>query len=365
MKILHFGSNYLPNKGGNVVRMTNMLENNKSGNELFIMTTAQQQDFDDDKYYQEKGIRIFRIKTLDDAKQQLPRVVKEYGIDIVVTHIIPANMIACKSLPKDVIIMTEVHSLIDSGSLKNALKGMLHRFVLNRRTQKYFTLSQGASEYIKANYGVKEKNIVFLPNGSKIDAGVRKNGNPDYFTFGYCGTFYDWQGTDVLIKNVDKILSLGENVRVYLIGGGYKEDVLKEMAEKSNGRLVVTGLVPKDEANCLMDEIDVLMIPRPSMLETETAIPLKIFDSVESGKPVIISDVYGLVEVLSENEAFVYSKKDENGLYNACKTAYENPELLDSKYTASVEKLKQWYTWDDIHKKQNDVFKEVLNAHKN
>ncbi len=365
MKILHFGSNYLPNKGGNVVRMTSMLENNKSGNELFIMTTAKQQDFDDEKYYKETGIRIFRIEKLDDAKSKLPEVVKQYGIDIVVTHIIPANIIACKVLPKNVVIMTEVHSLIDSGSLKNTLKGLLHKFVLNRRTKKYFTLSQGSSEYIIKNYGVKKENVVFLPNGCEINTSERKSGNPAYFTFGYCGTFYSWQGTDVLIKNIDDILSIGENVRVYLIGGGYKEDVLREKAERSDGRLVVTGLVPKAEAESLMDEIDVLMIPRPSMLETETAIPLKIFDSVESGKPVIISDVFGLTEVLSEKEAFVYSKKDEKGLYNACKTAYENPQLLDEKYAASVERVKKWHTWDDIHKKQNDVFKEVLNAKKN
>ena len=136
MRVLHFGSNYLPNKGGNVVRMTKMLEDNKSGDELFVLTTAKKGDFDDEKYYQDKKIKVFRINTLKDANKLLPKIVKENQIDIVVTHIIPANIIACKRLPKNVTIMTEIHSLIDSGFLKNALKGLLHKFVLNKRTKK-------------------------------------------------------------------------------------------------------------------------------------------------------------------------------------------------------------------------------------
>lgn len=365
MKILHFGSNYLPNKGGNVVRMTSMLENNKCANELFIMTVAPRLDFDDDKYFSATGIRIIRIKTLDEAKTLLPKVVEKYNIDIVVTHIIPANIIASRVLPKNVILMTEVHSLIDSGSLKNKLKALLHRFYLNKRTERYFTLSLGSSEYIQKNYGVPEEKIVFLPNGCNIKTTQRKCGNPEYFTFGYCGTFYDWQGIDVIYDNIDRILSLGDNVRVFLIGGGSREDELKTKAEKSNGRLVVTGLVSKMQANELLDEVDVLMIPRPSRLETETAIPLKIFDSVESGKPVIISDVFGLTEVLSDNEAFVYSKKDKDGLFNVCEIVYNNQQLLDEKYNAAVKKIEKWYSWDDIHNKQNKVFEEVLNARKN
>ena len=361
MNILHFGSNYLPSKGGNVVRMTSMLENNNSGNHLFILTTAPKGDFDDEKYYQEKGIRIFRIKSLDEAKALLPLICSENSIDVVVTHIIPANIIACKVVPKNVTIMTEVHSLIDSGWVKNQLKNLLHRFVLNKRTKKYFTLSQGASEYIRKNYGVKKEDIVFLPNGYSGKESPHKKGNPAYFTFGYVGTFYGWQGINIIADNIDRILSLGENVRIYLVGGGQREEELKAKAEKSGGRLVVTGLVPKTEVEKHMNEIDVLMIPRPSTLETETAIPLKIFDSTESGKPVIISDVFGLTEVFGEDEAFVFDKNDENGLYKACVTAYKNPELCEKKFIAAKAKLKKWPVWQQIHERQNNVFKELKN----
>lgn len=361
MKILHFGSNYLPSKGGNVVRMTSMLENNQTKCELFVMTTACSSDFDDEKYYDETGIRVFRIKTLEQAKTELVRVVKEYSIDIVVTHIIPANLIACRFLPKNVIIMTEVHSLIDSGKLKNILKCLLHRFALNRRTKKYFVLSLGAAHYIKKNYGVKDENIIFLPNGFRGKELSQKQGNKDFFTFGYVGTFYSWQGIDIISDNIERILSIGKNVRIYLVGGGQREDELKKRAAESNGRLVVTGLVDKKEVKKHMQEIDILMIPRPSTLETETAIPLKIFDSIENGKPVIISDVFGLTEVLGENEAFVFDKKDKNGLYEACFKAYNNPALCSKKFKNAVSRMEKWPSWEEIHERQYTAFKEVLN----
>ena len=360
MKVLHFGSNYLPSRGGNVVRMTNMLENNNTDTEIFIMTTTPRKDFDDEEYYDKTGIHIFRIDSLEQAKRELPRVTQEYQIDIVVTHIIPANMIACRVLPKNVLIMTEVHSLIDSGTIKNRLKDLLHRFWLNRRTNKYFVLSQGAAKYIKKHYGVRQENIVFLPNGynGKLTAGSA--GNKDYFTFGYVGTFYSWQGIDMIADNVDRILSIGENVRVYLVGGGQREEELKQKAQESNGRLIVTGLVDKAEVEGHMQEIDVLMIPRPSSLETETAIPLKIFDSVECGKPVIISNVFGLEEVLGEDEAFVFEKHDRDGLYKSCLAAYNNQALCLEKFKNAVTKMKEWPTWNEIHVKQYKTFEEAL-----
>lgn len=352
MKVLHFGSNYLPNKGGNVVRMTSMLENNDSDMELFIMTTAVGNGFDDEAYYQKTSIYILRIAKLNDAYKILPEVVEKYKIDTVITHIIPANIIACRCLPKSVTIMTEIHSLIDSGIAKNFAKSLLHRFYLNRRTQKYFVLSMGAAEYIKKHYGVPIDKIVFLPNGCKKNSNGYSGGKEGFFTFGYIGTFYKWQGIRVIYDNAERILNIADNVRLYLIGGGEMESELKALADKYPGRIIITGFLPKVEVQKYYKEIDVLIIPRPSTLETETAIPLKIFESIEAGKPVIISNVFGLTEVLGEDEAFVYASGDTEGLSKACQHAYEDRELGKLKFDNAIQKLQEWPEWKDVHKIQ-------------
>lgn len=358
MNILHFGSNYRPDIGGNVVRMTNMLEDNQCGNKLFILTTAQANGFDDTAYFQRTGVTIIRICKLSDAKTILPNIVSQFQIDIVVTHVIPANLIACRVLPKNVVLMTEVHSLIDSGKMKNLAKMLLHRFYINRKTEKYFVLSQGAAAYLQKNYGLPAKKIQFLPNGYQAKSTTYQSGNPNYFTFGYAGTFYTWQGIDVLCDAIDEILSIDQRIRVYLIGGGQREEALREKAKNSNGRFVVTGLIPRNELEVQINEIDVLMIPRPSTLETETAIPLKIFDSIECGKAVIMSNVFGLTEVLSDKEAIVYDKHNPKGLVQACRQVFENPQICQETYANAVLRLQKWPSWREIHQKQHQVFQE-------
>ena len=338
--------------------MSRMLEDNKCGNKLFVMTTTPPKDFDDDVYFEATGIRIFRIQNLNDAKVLLPDIVKRHDIDIVVTHIIPANIIACSVLPKQVVVMTEIHSLITSRPIKMLAKDLLHRFILNRRTSCYFTLSRGAEHYIEKHYGVRQEKICFLPNGvPHFDSCGREPGNPEFFTFGYIGTFYRWQGTGVILQNAESILSIGSNVRLYMIGGGEKEEEFKALEKKYPGRVIVTGLIPKEKADSLAREIDVLMIPRPSTLESNTAIPLKIFDAVQYGKPVIISDVYGLTEVLSEQEAFIYKNSLPDGLFNMCKYVYMHPEEMDEKHENAVKRIEKWPSWDDIHRRQNEMFK--------
>lgn len=361
MNVLHFGSYYYPDRGGNVVRMVNMLENNHCGNTLFVLTTSPSRDFDDEAYFSRTGIRIIRIESLEDAKSFLPEVVKQYNINIVVTHIIPANIIACSVLPKKTIIMTEIHSLITSNWIKMLGKDILHRFVLNKRTSCYFVLSRGAEIYIQKHYGVKRDKTCFLPNGvTSFNAQERTPGNPDYFTFGYIGTFYQWQGTEVILDNAEKLLSIGPNVRLYMIGGGEKEDEFKALQKKYPGRIVATGLIPKEEADKLSREIDVLMIPRPSTLESNTAIPLKIFEAIQYGKPVILSDVYGLTEVLSEQEAFIYKNSSKDGLFHMCEYIYANPEEMNKRYTCAVAKIVNWPKWDEIHLRQNEVFQKYM-----
>ena len=360
MKILHFGSNYLPNKGGNVVRMTSMLENNKYKNvELFIMTLAKKDNFDDEKYYRTTGIRIIRIPDFEFVKRNLKDIIKKYQINIIVTHILPATMIACKYAPSYVKIYTEIHSIIDSGKIKNFIKTLLYRYWLNKRIEKFFVLSKGAAKYIQDYYKVNPNRIVFLPNGVNKVVGNYQSGNSKYFTFGYVGTFYIWQGIKELYQNIELILSISSNIRLYLVGGGEFENELKLLAKKYKERLIITGLIPKNEVKEHMKEIDVLLIPRPSTLETETAIPLKIFDGVQYGKPVIISNVFGLTEVFDQSQSFIYEPRDKNGLYKICNYVYKHPEKLKEIYESSVKRIQAWYSWDSIHEIQYNTFKEV------
>ena len=84
---------------------------------------------------------------------------------------------------------------------------------------------------------------------------------------------------------------------------------------------------------------------------------MKIFDAVQYGKPVIISDVYGLTEVLSEQEAFIYKNSLPDGLFNMCKYVYMHPEEMDEKHENAVKRIEKWPSWDDIHRRQNEMFK--------
>lgn len=81
MNILHFGSDYLPNNGGNVIRMRKMLENNQANinDNIIVLTTAQtNNDFDDDEYYRKFNIKIVRIKKIKQSMKIIQEICKKY-----------------------------------------------------------------------------------------------------------------------------------------------------------------------------------------------------------------------------------------------------------------------------------------------
>lgn len=364
MNILHFGSNYLPNNGGNVLRMRNIVENNSHYDNIYVYTSAEgRKHFDDLEYTKKTGIKILRYKSLRDTIKNLKIIVKKHKIQIVITHIIPANIIACCVLSKEVIIATEIHSLIQSKRPKMIGKNLVHRFFLSNRTKVFFVLSSGAKKYILKNYNVRNENIMFLPNGTKECFYEKiQVGNQSFFTFGYVGTFYAWQGINIIRKNIEKILQIDPKVRIYLVGSGQGYEELFNMSKKKQykGRLIITGMVPQEDIGYHMQQIDVLMIPRPSTLETNTAIPLKIFEGVYYGKPMIISNVDGLIEVLDNDSAFVFDPKDEGSLTAVCKIAFSEASLRNDKFLSSVKKIANWPSWSEIQLKQYNELKKIV-----
>jgi glycosyltransferase involved in cell wall biosynthesis len=121
---------------------------------------------------------------------------------------------------------------------------------------------------------------------------------------GFIGSFYAYEGLDLLIEALPRMLAERPEVRVLLVGGGPQEESLKAQARKLqvDDKIVFTGRVPHDQVQRYYNLIDVLAYPRHSMRLTELVTPLKPLEAMAQGRVLVASDVGGHKELIQHGQ---------------------------------------------------------------
>ena len=135
-------------------------------------------------------------------------------------------------------------------------------------------------------------------------------GLPQSMTVGYSGHFYPGRGVDLLFE----LAKLLPHIHFLLVGGNEKDIEPWREYLKSHDilNLTLTGFVSKIKLPSYLAAADILVMPYGKEIHISTGIsttevisPMKMFDYLASGRPIISSEIPVLHEVLhSKNTIF-------------------------------------------------------------
>jgi PEP-CTERM/exosortase A-associated glycosyltransferase len=200
------------------------------------------------------------------------------------------------------------HGSTTEGSLRYRLSQRLETRAL-RSADHVFTICEGLRRDIVAR-GIDVNKVTVIPNAVDIER-FEPGGAPDEAlkarlglagatVIGFIGSFYAYEGLDLLLSATPGLLALRPKVRVLLVGGGPQEEALKAQARELGvaDKVVFTGRVPHTEVRRYYDLVDVLAYPRHSMRLTELVTPLKPLEAMAQGRLLVASDVGGHRELI-------------------------------------------------------------------
>ena len=158
----------------------------------------------------------------------------------------------------------------------------------------------------------------------------------------YTGHFYEWKGADTLAKAA-RLLS--KDVHVVLMGG-IDEELAQFRKEYAGEHISILSHQPKTQIPLFVKSADVLVIPNSAKAEISRmhASPLKLFEYMASGVPIVASDVPSLREILTDEAAFFFNPDDEAGLANTIVDVLEEGETASKKAHFAYTKV-HGYTW--------------------
>lgn len=180
-----------------------------------------------------------------------------------------------------------------------------------KRADRVTTICEGLRLDIVSR-GVAEANVMVIPNAVDLDKFtlssnrdemlVEKLGLPGKVILGFIGSFYAYEGLELLLNALPKILEHRADARVLLVGGGPEETALKHLVIQLNleDKVIFTGRVPHEEVQNYYDLVDIFAYPRLSMRLTDLVTPLKPLEAMARGRLVIASDVGGHKELICD-----------------------------------------------------------------
>jgi glycosyltransferase involved in cell wall biosynthesis len=134
--------------------------------------------------------------------------------------------------------------------------------------------------------------------------------SPDAPVVLYTGTFEAYQGLDLLFAAARRVLDTYPEAR-FILAGGRADQIAAARAEADRlgiGKAVtVAGQRPAEEIPLFLDAADVLVSPR----STGTNTPLKIYQYLRSGRPIVATRLLTHTQVLNDEVAILTAATPE------------------------------------------------------
>lgn len=316
--IVHVHEKFYPFMGGSTHRLLNLLKSldHKKFRTTIICENSEKTILQE-KYL---NMNIIRFNHYYEIPFILLRLEKNYQIDILHTHNFRPSMfamIANKLFLKKKVVM-ELHSIYQT---TNNLKQLFGYMLLNM-ADRLIVLSKRSKEYILNSKNINNREIDVIFNGIDIENENKEDvfynseleeilKNENKIIVSYMGSLDDFQGVDNVIEIINSVYNT--KIAFLVIGGSCEESkALTKKIQKKN--VFIKPYIDKKYIDTIYKYSDYSFVVRPSMLSTETAIPLKPLEALKNRTTVIASKVGGLLELSeileTENIIFFNSNKE-------------------------------------------------------
>jgi glycogen(starch) synthase len=264
------------------------------------------------------------------------------------------------------------HGTTRVGSIRYRLSRALETVAL-RRADHVTTICEGLRGDILARGGIDEERVTVVPNavdaaafraGVEPDAALRARlGLGGATVLGFAGSFYGYEGIDLLIDATLRLLPRHPTLRVLLVGGGPREDALKQQVARLalGDRVLFAGRVPHDQVQRYYDLIDVLAYPRLPIRLTELVTPLKPLEAMAQGRMFVASDVGGHRELVLHGETgFLFKAGDVDALVTAIDDVLARRDEWPRIRALARRYVERERTWTHSVARYRDVYRHAL-----
>lgn len=170
------------------------------------------------------------------------------------------------------------------------------------------------------------------------------------FTAGYTGHLYPGRGVDFLLELAGTLPEMD----FLLVGGEIREiaELEAKITKHNLGNFFVAGFIPNAELPLFQAACDVLLMPYQSLVAASSGgdisrylSPMKLFEYLACGRPIVSSTLPVLLEVLNDQNAVLLPAAEVESWTQALRQLQLDPETRN-KLSAQARQDALKYTWE-------------------
>lgn len=368
LRVLHVLDHSIPLHSGYTFRTRSILQQQRAlGWETFHLTSPKQgaapkahEEVDGLGFYRTAPsaglmdrLPVFnQLAVINCLAARLLEVAREIKPDVLHAHSPALNAIAALRVGKKlgIPVVYEIRAFwedaaVDHGTasewgLRYRITRAMETYAL-KRVDAATTICEGLRAEIVGTRGIPASKVTVIPNavdigdfsvdGARDEVLASSLGLQGKSVLGFIGSFYAYEGLDVLLQALPAMLETNPAIRVLLVGGGPQDAALKAQAAQLGvaDKVIFTGRVPHHDVQRYYNLVDVLVYPRLKMRLTDLVTPLKPLEAMAQGRLLVASDVGGHKELIEDGKTGV--------LFQA-----GNPRALAAKTLALLGEPHRW-----------------------
>jgi glycosyltransferase involved in cell wall biosynthesis len=218
-----------------------------------------------------------------------------------------------------------------------------------RRADAYITITGALARELGDRFGPRA-HLAVIPDGVRLPADrVFRPFTPARRPLAaYAGHLYPWKGVDVFVEALARL----PQVDGLIVGGHPGEGDLARVQGRAVGlgiadRVTFSGLLPPAEVAGQLADAQVLVLPNTATgISERYTSPLKLFEYLAAGRPIVASDLPALREIVSHgDQAWLVSPGAPAALAEGIAHLVAHPDLAASMAHRAWQTAAE-YTWD-------------------
>ncbi len=251
-------------------------------------------------------------------------------------------------------LLQPLGKLIESKNIKNA-----DAVISINEMLRDYTIRMGAdpkrTNVIRA--GIDSERYDPKIDGSKIRKiyGIKKD---DLVIF-FMGWIYPFSGLKEVALELAKIKDKNLGIKILIVGKGDAYDSLKNTIDKNglDGRVILAGQQPFEKIPEFISAADVCVLPAYNNEIMRDIVPIKMYEYMAMGKPVISTKLPGVMKEFGENHGVIYTDKPEDILQKTLEL-FESDLIL--KEGAKARKFVGKNDWEKVADKFEEILEELI-----
>ena len=239
---------------------------------------------------------------------------------------------------------------------------------------KIVCISGSLKDHLSRKWNIEDSKLTVLPCAADVDA-FGPNHNIEIVRRGlglttepvviWVGGYYPWHDLDLLLESFSLVLQSTPSAKLVLVGDGPTRQSIAQKVQKNGLQqsVVMTGAIAHADVPGMLSIADIAVVPSAPVPASRggTGTPLKLFEYMAAGKPIVATALNQAAEVIQDGQnGLLVEAGNVQGFAEAIQTLLNDPvECMRLGQNARRQAI-ELYSWEQYTRILEEIYLNVL-----